>query len=125
VLPLKSHNWRKNHFESRKLLLKRILPLIVATIDDRSGVSGCSGSQAANAISSVRSVAQWWTRWFQPRQKLCKIPKRKYEQQQHLILRMSPSVYYGPVLQDRPPQDGDDEAVAGPRVGGGTLGQGD
>jgi hypothetical protein len=120
VLPLKSHNWRKIHFESRKLLLKRILPLIVATIDDRSGVSGCSGSQAANAIQAYDPLPNGGL----VGSSLEKLQDPEAEVRTAATFNFAhvAKCIHGPVLQVRQPQDGDDEAVAGPRVGGGTLG---
>jgi hypothetical protein len=89
-------------------------------------VLACGGSAAAKLPMRIKRTIRCPMPWtlVPACEKLCKIPKRKYEQQQHLILRMSPSArLWSGSPQNRPPQDGDDEAVAGPRVGGGTLGQ--
>jgi hypothetical protein len=53
---------------------------------DRSSVCPVDSSRVM-MVQAYDPLPNAMTRWFQPRN-FCKIPKRKYEQQQHLILRM-------------------------------------
>jgi serine/threonine-protein phosphatase 2A regulatory subunit A len=105
--------------ESEITLLKRILPLIVATIDDRSWrVRWTAAAKFADVIQAYDPLPDAMDSLVPAYEKLLQDPEAEVRTAATFnfahVAKCKAMVPVPP--QNRPPQDGDDEAVAGPRV---------